>query len=51
MGDFNGWGYDKNIENKGTRIGKTDVWMLKKSFPKDARLDYKIILNGNDWIV
>lgn len=51
MGDFNGWGYDKSIENKGTRIGKTDVWMLKKSFPKDARLDYKLILNGNDWIV
>ncbi|HYG19776.1 MAG TPA: alpha/beta hydrolase-fold protein, partial [Ohtaekwangia sp.] len=51
MGDFNGWGYDKKFQNKGTRIPGTDIWILKKSFPADARLDYRIILNDTDIIV
>lgn len=51
MGDFNGWGYDKKFINKGVRIQKTDIWILKASFPKDARLDYKILLNNTDWII
>jgi len=51
MGDFNGWGYDKNFLTKGKRINNTDIWVLKASFPKDARLDYKIIINGTDWIL
>lgn len=51
MGDFNGWGYDKNYPNKGTKIPNTDVWILKAKFPKDARLDYKIILNGSEFLL
>lgn len=51
MGDFNGWGFDKKFNNKGVKIPNTDIWVLKASFPKDARLDYKIILNGSDWII
>jgi len=51
MGDFNGWGYDKTFLNKGKLINGTDIWLLKASFPKDARLDYKIIINGTDWIL
>ncbi len=51
MGDFNGWGYDKKFNNKGIKIPNTNIWLLKTSFPKDARLDYKIILNGSDWII
>lgn len=47
MGDFNGWGYDKNFQNKGKRIEKTDLWFLNASFPKDARLDYKIVADNN----
>ncbi|HYC86124.1 MAG TPA: alpha/beta hydrolase-fold protein, partial [Chryseosolibacter sp.] len=35
----------------GTRIPGTDIWMLKTSFPKDARLDYKIVVNGTNWIL
>lgn len=50
LGDFNGWGYDKNFKSKGQRLGGTDIWLLKASFPKDARLDYKIIVNGN-WML
>ncbi len=51
MGDFNGWGYDKNFKNKGTRISGTDIWILKCSFPKDARLDYKIFIDGTHWLL
>lgn len=51
MGDFNGWGYDKKFNNKGVKIPNSDIWILRTSFAPDARLDYKIILNGNDWIL
>lgn len=51
MGDFNGWGYDKEFQSQGKRISGTDIWYLKTSFPKDARLDYKILINGTDWLV
>jgi enterochelin esterase-like enzyme len=50
MGDFNGWGYDKNFNNKGERIPGTDIWILKTSFPKDARLDYKLVVDGK-WML
>lgn len=46
-GDFNGWGYDKTFDNNGKVIPNTHLWILKKSFPKDARLDYKIVVDGN----
>jgi enterochelin esterase-like enzyme len=51
MGDFNGWGYKKDFDNKGKKIPNTDIWILKSSFPKDARLDYKILINENTWIL
>lgn len=51
MGDFNGWGYDRKFNNKGTRIGNSNIWILKASFPKNARLDYKITLNGHIMIL
>ncbi len=51
MGDFNGWGYDKKFKNSGTKIPNSDIWILRTSLPKDARMDYKIMLNGSDWIL
>lgn len=51
MGDFNGWGYHKNFNNKGKRIPNTDLWILKAAFPKDARLDYKILIDDANWIL
>jgi enterochelin esterase-like enzyme len=51
MGDFNGWGYNRNFINTGQRIFDSDIWILKAKFPKDARLDYKIVLDGNNWIL
>jgi len=50
MGDFNGWGYDQAFQNKGKKVSK-DLWILKSKFPKDARLDYKILIDDNQWIL
>lgn len=51
MGDFNGWGYQKDFANKGKKIAGTNIWYLKCAFPKDARLDYKILINDANWIL
>lgn len=51
MGDFNGWGYNKNFVTSGQRIPNSTLWILKASFPKDARLDYKIVINNSQWIL
>lgn len=51
MGDFNGWGYVKDLSNKGRKILNTDIWYLKCKFPSDARLDYKILIDGTNWII
>ncbi|MEO5599550.1 MAG: alpha/beta hydrolase-fold protein [Cyclobacteriaceae bacterium] len=51
VGDFNGWGSSHNYHNKGVRIPDTNVWILKLSLPKDARLDYKIIVNDNTYLL
>jgi enterochelin esterase-like enzyme len=51
QGDFNGWGRDRRFPTKGKRLGRSDVWYLKARFPSDARFDYKIVLNGKDWIL
>ncbi len=51
MGDFNGWGYDKKFITTGTKIPNTNIWILKTAFPQDARLDYKIVVNGTNWIL
>lgn len=51
MGDFNQWGYDKTFQSKGDRVGQSNLWILLASFPVDARLDYKILVNGASWIL
>jgi enterochelin esterase family protein len=48
MGDFNAWGYDKTYQVQGKQYSK-DFWILRVSFPVDARLDYKILINGFEW--
>lgn len=50
-GDFNSWGNDPDFENTGTQIAGTDIWKLKQQFPAKARLDYKITIDGNNWIL
>jgi enterochelin esterase-like enzyme len=51
MGDFNGWGYDKSFRNKGVQLDSSDLWYLRASFPSHARLDYKILVDGNRWLL
>jgi len=51
MGDFNGWGYNRSFNNKGVRIPDTNIWILKATFPLDARMDYKIVINESHWIL
>ncbi len=51
MGDFNGWGSDKKFKNAGSKIPNTNIWILKTSFPEDARLDYKIVIDESNWIL
>ncbi len=51
VGDFNGWGYDASFPNKGKKVPHTNIWLLKTAFPKNARLDYKIVLNGDTYIL
>ena len=48
-GDFNGWGGNQSFKNKGTQISESAIWYLKSSFPSNARLDYKIVVDGQ-WI-
>lgn len=51
MGDFNGWGYKRDFNNKGVQIPGTNIWMLKATFPLDARMDYKIVIDESQWIL
>lgn len=48
-GDFNQWGgAGKTL--RGVRIVNTDWWFTTTTFPEDARLDYKIVVNDTLWI-
>jgi enterochelin esterase family protein len=49
-GDFNGWNPAASGW-RGTRLASTDLWMLEKTFPADARLDYKIVTGGSVWML
>ena len=51
MGDFNGWGYKRDFNNKGIQIPGTNIWILKATFPLDARMDYKIVIDESQWIL
>lgn len=50
-GDFNAWGSNRNFKNTGVKIPGSDLWILKTSFPADARLDYKVVINDTEWIL
>ena len=46
-GDFNGW---NPTAWQGQQVGLSDINMYEAVFPADARLEYKIIDNGN-WLL
>src|SRR5690606_22069284 len=47
-GDFNGWNSNSDALNK---LAGTNFWYITKIFELNARLDYKFVRNGNDWIL
>ena len=47
-GDFNGWNPAQESW-QAKQLAGTDLWMLEKSFPADARVDYKIVIDGAIW--
>jgi len=49
-GDMNGWN-PSTSGYTGEKVGLSNVWINTKSFPSDSRIDYKIVLNGNNWIL
>jgi enterochelin esterase family protein len=46
-GDATGWNPNKNLQN----ITGTTFWYLSQQYEPDARLDYKYVLNGTDWVL
>lgn len=49
LGDFNNWGKRGKIEGK--KHGKSNIWTASAKFPLDARLDYKVVINGDKWML
>ena len=47
-GDANGW--DPGPFSM-TRVQGTTLWYFTRTFEADARLDYKFVVNGNNWIL
>ena len=48
-GDFNGWERGPGLE--GMRVGDSDLWMAETTLPVNARATYKIVLDGQEWIL
>ncbi len=48
-GDFAGWDLTAGAEAR--RIGQTDLWIAQKTLPADSRIEYKIVLDGENWIL
>ncbi|MCS6989442.1 MAG: alpha/beta hydrolase-fold protein [Chloroherpetonaceae bacterium] len=49
-GDFNAWGHARSIDSRGERVGKSDIWILERELPRNARIDYKIVVDGQ-WML
>lgn len=49
VGDMSSWQLDEKYKAK--RLGSSDLWYLEAYFPKNARLDYKIVLNEQEWLL
>ncbi|MFI5238061.1 MAG: alpha/beta hydrolase-fold protein, partial [Ignavibacteriales bacterium] len=47
-GDFNGW---STSAWPMTHLSQTNFWYRSENFELDARLDYKFIINGTNWIL
>ena len=50
-GDFNGWNPTESKKWQGAQLEGTDLWLIEATFPTDARLDYKFVVNGSKWVL
>ena len=48
-GDFSSW--SPSATAAGRRLGTSNVWVYERQFPLDARLDYKLVIDGTTWLV
>lgn len=46
-GDFNMWSSSTSMVN----VSQTNFWYYSRKFEPNARMDYKFITNGNNWIL
>jgi enterochelin esterase family protein len=47
VGDMNAW--VPETAPALARIAGTDMWWIERTFPADARLDYKLLVDGDSW--
>lgn len=47
-GSFNAWN-EPGVD--GYKVGETDLWMGTMEFPQASRAEYKIVINGDEWLV
>ncbi len=47
-GDFNSWSTNSHSM---TNLEQTNFWYVSDEFEMNARLDYKFVLNGSNWIL
>lgn len=47
-GDHNNW---QPNSGPATRVTGTDLWYREGTLPTDARVDYKVVVNGSNWIL
>jgi enterochelin esterase family protein len=47
-GDFNSWSTNSHYM---TNLEQTNFWYVSEVFEMNARLDYKFVLNGSNWIL
>ncbi len=48
-GDLVGWG--PSAESRGRRVGSTDIWTWRHELLPASRADYKIVVDGETWLV
>jgi enterochelin esterase-like enzyme len=48
VGDFTDW--QKGPALPGRRVGKSDIWVAYATFPTNARLEYRIVVDGQEGV-
>lgn len=48
-GDASGWQSEPHLV--GARVGLSDLWVMQTVIPRNARIEYKIVLNGDIWML